>query len=221
MSEDFISSFSNFEIEEPEEKAREEETDDEIYDKYGSLKPFKDTRKGQMFLINDWYMTPSDISTIVFGELEILKKQASYLTWKKRYSEAFEVYSKITLNFSHNDNHKKELFDAMAYCALNSGMEKELKLICRALKKLVDTLGDQMNLWSTTIAIAEKRLFKIFDDMEHLLAVINLCSLAECGRHWLLFDNISIDILPVSVCFRSNYNNYSEIQCFRRNQDYD
>lgn len=198
MSDDFISSFSNFEIDEPVEKLREEETDDEIYDENGSLKPFKDSRKGQTFLIKDWYMSPSDISTVVFGELDILKKQASYLSWKKRYSEAFEIYSKITLDFSHNDNHKKELFDAMAYCALNAGMEKELRLIYKALKKLVDTLGDQMNLWSTTIAIAEKGFSQIVDDMEYLLAVIYLCSLAECGRHWLLFDRVSTNLIPVS-----------------------
>ena len=201
MSDDFISSFSNFEIEEPEEKPKDEETDDEIYDKNGSLKPFKDSRKGQTFLIKDWYMNPSDISTVVFGELDILKKQASYLAWKKQYSEAFDVYSKIALNFSHNDNHKKELFDAMVYCALNAGLEKELRLIYTALKKLVDTLGDQMNLWSTTVAIAEKQLSRIVGDVEHLLAVIYLCSLAECGRHWLLFGTVSTNLVPVSsIC---------------------
>uniref|UniRef100_A0AC34QAL9 Phage protein n=1 Tax=Panagrolaimus sp. JU765 TaxID=591449 RepID=A0AC34QAL9_9BILA len=84
---DFLENFEFENLEEVEENV--EESDDEIYDKNGQLKPYKDTRKGQLYLLGNWYMNSNNFENFIFGESEILKKRASFLFFKKNYAEAY------------------------------------------------------------------------------------------------------------------------------------
>lgn len=201
IDKELISPFSNFEIDSDENSnssGNEESDNDELYDTDGNLKPYRDTRKGQVYLLGDWYMKPSKICEIIFGDLDIYKKQASLLAYRKEYGKAYEVYRKILMEFKHNPNHKIEVIDALVQCAAKARLSKELKIGFRALSKTVETLGDQINFWTTTVVVGEFDS-SVVDGPKHLEAIIYLCSLTECGRHWLLVDKISRDFIP--VCF--------------------
>uniref|UniRef100_A0A7E4W3H8 Nucleoporin_C domain-containing protein n=1 Tax=Panagrellus redivivus TaxID=6233 RepID=A0A7E4W3H8_PANRE len=162
---------------------------------------FNDAQPGQLFLLGDWFMNPTDEIRFFVDDLDILHKQAGYYIWKRQYSEAYDVYRKILDNWDHKSGRRRETLDAMVHCAMRAGLRLQVKEALAALKDDVSSLSDQVNLWTTTVAVAEYDA-DIVPDSEHLTNIVYLCTLAECGRHWVMFDKVSDRILSKTSNFR-------------------
>ena len=169
---------------------------------------FDDSQPGQLMLIGNWYLNPDSETKVICDELEILFKQAMYFTWKCQYCEALKIYKKIYRSHDHKDGHRRELLDAMVHCSLKGNLLGPLESFFSALQTDVGTFGDQLNLWSTTVTVVEHGAPHLVAPMEHMSAIIYLCTLAECGRHWSMFDKIDTSLLPVS---REIYLGFDEV----------
>uniref|UniRef100_A0A914YBU5 Uncharacterized protein n=1 Tax=Panagrolaimus superbus TaxID=310955 RepID=A0A914YBU5_9BILA len=163
---------------------------------------FNDSKPGQLFLLGDWYLNPDPVTKPIWDELEILHKQAMYFAWRSRHREAFKIYKKIFNSYDHKGSHRREILDAMVHSSLRGKHVEPLEASFYALKNDVETFGDQLNLWSTTITIAEIRGGYLVSPIEHISAIIYLCVLAECGRHWNFFDKMDTSFLPKKTNFR-------------------
>uniref|UniRef100_A0AC34F545 Uncharacterized protein n=1 Tax=Panagrolaimus sp. ES5 TaxID=591445 RepID=A0AC34F545_9BILA len=193
--------FGQFDIASSEDATSSDTSQSSIEDS-AKVPVFDDTKPGQLFLLGDWYLKPDALTKPIWDELEILHKQAMYLAWRCRHREAFKIYKKIYNSYDHKGSHRREILDAMVHSSLRGKHAEPLEASYYALKNDVETFGDQLNLWSTTITIAETRGGYLVSPIEHISAIIYLSVLAECGRHWNFFDKIDTTFLPKKCNFR-------------------